>query len=91
MKKATIRITFDIILFTGVYFFSWWLVLFTAIAAFFVSSAPELIMVGVLLDVIYRGTFSFLPHFEFTFTVLFTLLFFSVEFLKRYIIIYDET
>jgi len=90
MKNVVIRIVLDVILFMSVYLFPWWLIILGVLMALFINSAPELIVIGLLLDALYDGASPTLPNFQFTFTALFIIMFFSVEFLKRYIILYEN-
>ncbi|MDP3735576.1 MAG: hypothetical protein Q8R39_04070 [bacterium] len=77
------RFLTDLVLFTAAFFTPWWLVVpGAALLLFRYHSAYELIVLGVILDALYGLPVRQLGGFRFPFTVLCTLLFLMLEFLR---------
>jgi len=88
MRKIVLRAGLDILLLLSVFLLPWWFIVGAIIVFSSLLIAPEVVLAGVIMDALYGG--SFFPDFALFFTILFLSLFIIIQFLKRYIIIYNR-
>ena len=88
MRKIALRTGLDMLLLLSVFLLPWWFVVGAIIVFSGLLIAPEVVLVGVIMDALYGGSFIF--DFALFFTILFLSLFIIIQFFKRYIIIYNQ-
>ena len=86
------RIFAAIALFAFIIYGPWWLIWCCAIALlFYFKSYYEIILWGVIYDALYGITSIDMWYSRYTFTIFSIILFVIVFFLKKHLIIYDDT
>jgi len=82
------RILATVGLLVASFFVPWWFVLFLAVIVFFLYGAPELLIVGVVLDALHAEPQSTFFGSEFVFTLIFLALFILILQIKKRLINY---
>lgn len=84
----TTRIFLNILIFSSILFFPWWVTVFLSLILLFSFEASEVIVWGLFIDVLYSTPLVIFFNFTFIFTLLFLILFFVVQVFKKRLIFY---
>lgn len=84
----TLRIIFNLLIFTSILFLPWWFTVIIAISFLFMFTSYEVILLGLFADILYSSSVPSFFNIEFLFTIVFIILFIIVYFVKNKLIFY---
>jgi len=85
----TKRILINISIFLSALFLPWWITLIFILLLVFSFIAPEILVWGFFIDVLYAAPVAPFLGFEFIFTFFFLFLYFVAHYLKKRLVFYS--
>jgi len=85
------RILLNLLIFSSILFLPWWMTLFVVLVLLFALEAPEVLVWGLFIDVLYSVPLVLFFHFTFVFTFLFFVLFLFTKYLKKRLVFYPTS
>jgi len=87
-RRNLIRFLLNVLLFASVIWLPWWAVVLCALPLLFGYRAYEVLVWGVLADMLYATPVLVFANLPLLFSMLFLLLFLAAEYSKRFLVFY---
>lgn len=85
-----LRLWFNFLIALSIFFFPWWISVGLIVFLLFVVQAPEILLWGLALDILYGTALPSFFNIVFIFTLLFFVLFIIVGYSKRFLVFYPS-
>lgn len=86
-----IRVTLSLLFFSSIFFAPWQLTVMFAVLLLLYAESYEVLIGGLLMDILYGAPSPGYLHSTLIFTIVFTLLFIGVFYLKRQLVFYNNS